>query len=118
MLLAVTAASLFLGYAQWRRQRILREIQALAAEGAHVPIKSEWIDRIWLRTGDHAFINFVEVSPTHRQLGSRVYEYAKGEGSEHYESLERRCLELGVKDVFPARTTSEKLKEMTESKRE
>jgi hypothetical protein len=78
---------------------MLREIEALRKEGVKVEVQDEWIDKLWLRTGKYAYIYIVEVSPTQRRLGTTVYHYLKGEGSEHYKSLERRCIALGVQEV-------------------
>jgi hypothetical protein len=121
LLLIVTAISLFLGYARWRRQWMLKEIDALRAEGVQVwGIRDAWIDHIWMRTPYGADIHYAEVSPTQRQLGHTTYEYLKGEGREHYKSLERRCLDLGVKnvDLGPIGTTKERLEKFMESKSE
>ncbi|MEX2317725.1 MAG: hypothetical protein WD669_11275 [Pirellulales bacterium] len=115
LLLTVTAACFFLGYARWRREWMLKEINALRTEGVIVDVKNDWIDRLWLRTGQYAWVHIVEVSPEKRQLGSKVYEFRNGDGSEPYQSLEQRCYALGVKDVVLTATTREELERLMES---
>jgi hypothetical protein len=116
LLLATTAAALFLGYSQWRRKWMLTEIRALRAEGVLVAVKSDWIDRLWLRTPEEGLIYFADVSPTLRRLGSGVYDWKERDGDQHYDSLEKRCRYLGVKDVFCMKTSSDNLRLMMESK--
>jgi hypothetical protein len=109
LLVATTLVALFLGFAQWRRTRLLSEIAALRAEGVEVEVRNEWIDKLWPRAGKYAFILIVDVSPTQRRLGTDVYHYLKGEGSEHYRLLEDRCYALGVEYVGNTLTTEDNL---------
>jgi hypothetical protein len=97
LLLFTAAAAMFLGYAHWRRQWMWTEIQSLRTEGVVVTPKKDWVDRVWLRVEDLAVIYSADESLGVRRLGSKLYNWAKGEGVEHYASLERRCQRLGTK---------------------
>jgi hypothetical protein len=58
MLLLVTAIGLFLGYSQWRRQRMLAECRELQAKGAIVLLPSGFLDYFWQRRPIGAEIHF------------------------------------------------------------
>jgi hypothetical protein len=45
----ITLLIVFLGYSQWRRQRLLSEAQALKEQGMIVQLPDQWIDRLWQR---------------------------------------------------------------------
>jgi hypothetical protein len=107
-LILTAAVAIFLGYAQWRRRWMLQEVAYLKAQHVEVNVRDEWIDQLWLRTRNHARIQYVVISPTQRQLASQVFEYAAGvsnEGTKFYDALEERCHALGVTDVIPVRVT-------------
>jgi hypothetical protein len=49
LLLLITAVAAFFGFAQWRRQSILLQVNALKAEGVQLEAPNTWWDLIWQR---------------------------------------------------------------------
>jgi hypothetical protein len=49
MLILVTVVGLFLGYSQWRRRSILRQVSELRSFWARVDVPDDWIDVVWQR---------------------------------------------------------------------
>jgi hypothetical protein len=47
--LLIIAVAAFLGFAQWRRQSILLQVNALKAEGIQLEAPNTWLDLIWQR---------------------------------------------------------------------
>jgi hypothetical protein len=49
-------ASLLVGAAQWRRQRIINRAEYFAQYDIHVVLPSAWFDRLWQRRPNRAVI--------------------------------------------------------------
>ncbi len=79
LLLVMLLVSLVFGYAQWRRQRLVREAQSLAEQGAYLTnFRSGWF---WPIAGDKAYVF--------------TFGFEKGEVAE----IEERLTSLGVSRI-------------------
>lgn len=58
MLLVMAVVAILLGYAQWRRQAILREAAALRSQGFTILWDDAWIDLIWLNVPREAAFEY------------------------------------------------------------
>jgi hypothetical protein len=62
MLFVMAIVAAFLGYAQWRRQAILREAAALKSQGFTLLWSDAWIDLIWLNVPKEAAFEYYQDS--------------------------------------------------------
>ena len=68
---AVVAA--FLGYAQWRRQNIMREARILESQGFTLLWEEHWADAVWPRVPNRAKFEYEKMAAGHWRIGSHVY---------------------------------------------
>jgi hypothetical protein len=66
-MLCMTAVVLFLGYGQWRRQRILKLCEKLSYSHVDVIRPNTWIDKLWQRKPYGATVSAFDVSPNLRR---------------------------------------------------
>ena len=92
---AVVAA--FLGYAQWRRQNIMREARILESQGFTLLWEQHWADAVWPRVPSRAKFEYEKMAASHWRIGSHVY--AEHEIDALYAQASDRLHALGVEDV-------------------
>ena len=56
LLLVTTAIAAFLGYSQWRRQNILRQVEAIEQLGGRVNLPNGYADVLWQRRPRRGYI--------------------------------------------------------------
>ena len=101
MLLLVTLAGLFLGYAHWRRSAILRESSELETMGVTLLWTEQPSDKIWPLVPAKAELNFAEISPHEIEMGATTYSLE--EAKVLHDEIMKRLDRLGVKDVVPVK---------------
>lgn len=99
-LLIITAlVATFLGYAQWRRQSIMREARALEPQGFTLLWQRTWADWIWpVVPKDAAYEYYELLSPYQVKAGSNVF-YTEDEANTFYTKAMDRLRALGVEYV-------------------
>ena len=100
LLIIVTLAAALLGYAQWRRHRIMREARELRSEGFTLLWEDTWANWIWPVVPKKAKFEYYEVPGGKWKLGSDIYR-AEDEDSinAHYARGTDRLNALGVEEV-------------------
>jgi hypothetical protein len=94
LLLLVTAAALFFGYAQWRRLYITREYGALRAEGVYLaPLEDSW----WPAAPHRAVVVFILDGSGKWRHNQNAYSTA--EAKRRYLEWEARLKRMGVPSV-------------------
>jgi hypothetical protein len=86
-----------LGYAQWRRQNILREARVLESQGFTLVWEEHWADWVWPRVPSTAKFEYRQLAGDQWRIGSHVY--AEHEIDALYAQASDRLHALGVKDV-------------------
>ena len=101
MLLLVAAISSFLGYAQWKRQTILREAKELEAHGVSLQLRYRWANLIWPAVEKDAKLNFQYTRDRKLVVGSKTYDRKKEEKKiiADAQPLYNRLDELGVENL-------------------
>lgn len=92
---AVVAAAL--GYAQWRRQAILREAAELESLGFTLQWEGGWTDQVWLRVPKLAAFRYYEGSDGMVRTAAGVY--TEQEATLMYEDVCDRLHAIGVEEV-------------------
>jgi hypothetical protein len=95
VLVAIIAA--FLGYAQWRRQNIMREARVLESQGFTLLWEEHWADAVWPRVPTYARFEYKRVAAGQWRIGSNVY--AEHEVDALFAQAADRLHDLGVEDV-------------------
>jgi hypothetical protein len=93
----VTFVAAFLGYAQWRRQNILREARILESQGFVLVWEEHWAHWVWPRVPSHAKFAYRQLAADQWRIGSHVY--AEHEIDALYAQACDRLHALGVEDV-------------------
>jgi hypothetical protein len=87
LLLAMAAVSLFLGYAQWRRQFLLRQVKELEAYGVRVQLRDRWANLIWPEVAKEATYT---TTPADEKLKAIEIEIAIESKSFNWREAERK----------------------------
>jgi hypothetical protein len=100
LLIAIALVALFFGYAQWRRQSLLREAKELEAMGFTLLWQDTWKDRIWPVVPKNAKFEYYSVPGDNLRIGSDVYPAADEEAiNAHYARGTDRLNAMGVEEV-------------------
>jgi len=100
LLIVVTLAAAILGYAQWRRQRILREARELESQGFTLLWQDTWTNQIWPVVPKEAKCEYFSVDGDRWKIGTEVYRAADEDGiNAHYARGVDRLKALGVEEV-------------------
>jgi hypothetical protein len=78
LLLAMAAISLFLGYAQWRRQTLLRQAKELEAYGFRLQLRDRWANLIWPEVAKEATFASRYLEDGRKVAGSKTYNRPNG----------------------------------------
>ena len=97
MLLVVLMVAAFLGYAQWRRQAILREATALESQGFTLLWHDTSINPIWPRVPSEAAFEYYQEAGGKLRTASGVY--TEQELNHLYAHACDRLRALGVEEV-------------------
>jgi hypothetical protein len=92
----MTVVALGLGYAQWRRQQLVRELDALAKDGASFHFEDHWL---WPRAPSRAHVEYRMIPGERLLIGARVLDAASARS--HFAELRRRLNELDVRETTP-----------------
>ena len=90
----MTLAVLALGYGQWRRQSILREVGRLQAEGVEFALKRNWWTSAWLPAPQFAQLDANEVAGGAFQIGDATHDLSKSDQQLH--EIRHQLRQLGV----------------------
>jgi hypothetical protein len=88
LLLLISAAAAFFGFAQWRRQRIIEQCESLRRDGVLVMLPSDAVDRIWQRNPTTAMLD-----PARFNL---VIDWHM---AKDWERVQAQIKELGISDL-------------------
>jgi hypothetical protein len=97
LLIAVALVAMLLGYAQWRRQSLLREAWELEAMGFTLLWQDTWADWIWPVVPKEAKCEYYQVSENEWRFGSHIYRL--DEVDAHYAQACDRLNAMGVEEV-------------------
>jgi hypothetical protein len=97
MLVVMAIVAAFLGYAQWRRQTIMREAAALNSQGFTLLWRHSWIDWIWPQAPSEAAFEYYREPGGKYRTASGVYTSQELEA--RYVHACDRLRALGVKTV-------------------
>ncbi len=98
LLVVVTIAGLFMGFAQSRRNRILRESRQLEAQGVRLLWPGRTIGAFWPVIPKDAVLAFNEIAPDEFEIGAR--RYSRDEAIRCCDQVLGRLNRLGVEEVL------------------
>jgi len=94
LLIVSTAIVLFLGYAQWRSQRIISQCLELRDEGVDIDAPPE---TFWPSVPIVATVKFSYVRPGRYESGGKTF--SPEQAKRHFRSLDARMRKLGIQQV-------------------
>jgi hypothetical protein len=95
LLVLQTAFAVLLGYSQWRRQRLLSQIEAMRDAGATVYVRQDGWARAWMPSPRNAQLEVKEASAGTFVVGGRTLTLAQAD--ERIVQFRRRLRGIGVK---------------------
>ena len=100
LLIAIALVAIFFGYAQWRRQTMLREAKELEAMGFTLLWQDTWTAWIWPEVPKEATFEYYSMPGDKWKIGAHVYPAADEDAiNAHYARGTDRLNAMGVEEV-------------------
>ncbi len=107
LLVATAIVCVLLGYSQWRRAAILRQIEAFKAEGVSLALPDNLASRIWPVVPTQGVFEYSK--GTSGAVVVTGHSYTSDEFSVRWDSLCRRLLSAGVDELVLVRDNGDTL---------